>query len=170
MTIRGAFIAPKARSVSRGSPIRAEDAEATRKALRAIASQIKLNARQTRSWSEMMLHSITAIFNDYLVCKRVWRSGTLGAQDVFVARPERLRASEVARGTVTYVAVDPQTRTASKAGETDETQRVTPDYLVGDLIEVTISRGLTGITEVDEQRGRPMDAKPHDTQGAADRQ
>ena len=157
-TVRGGFYLESARPAQRGSPIRSQDAEATRKALRAITTSVKLQAAQTRSWAELMLHSVTVINDDYLECVRVWRGSTLGTDVVFVARPKRLRGSETARDGVTYVLTDPQTRTASKAGETDETQRVTPDYLVGDLIEVTISRGLTGVAQVDAQRGRPVDA------------
>ncbi len=148
---------PSPRAVGRGDPIRASDAEAVRRAVREFSTALKLKAAQTRSWSELMLHRVDVIHDDYLECVRIWRGVDVGTETVYVARPERMRATEVSRDGVTYVKVDSQTRTASKAGETDETQRVTPAYLVGDLIEVTISRGLTGIAVVDQQRGRPID-------------
>ena len=146
------------RQVRRGQEIRARDQQEKRDALIQAFQRARnsLFVQRAQPWAHSMLHEITAIQDDYLECVRIWRGGTQGAATVFVAKPKRLR-NELSRDGVTYVYADFQTRTASKSGETDETQRVTPVYLVGDFIEVEVSRGLTGITEVDEQRGHPID-------------
>lgn len=156
MTVRANLSAPQARKPTPGARISAKDIGQIRSAAHLLMMQRTLRSAVNRSWSEVMLHAVAEIFPDYLECLRVWRSTTLGSEIVYVARPARLR-SELSRDGVTYVYTDAQTRTASKAGETDELQLVTTGYLVGDLIEVTVSRGATGIPQVDEQRGRPID-------------
>ena len=101
---------------------------------------------------------IQSIAGSYLVCRRVWRSSVIGAIDVFVAKPALLRTTSTSHDGVTYTnySADGQTRTATKGPDTEE-QRVTQAYLVGDLVEVVIKRGRTGIPEVDEQRAVPVD-------------
>lgn len=126
------------------------------------AARALLDARGSRPWAESMVHQIAEVHGDYLTCRRVWRKDgmgedTLGVEDVFVARPRLIRRSLTTRDGVTFVYTDDQTLTASKPGETDETWLVTPKYIVGDRIEVEIIRGLTGVAEVDAQRGRPVD-------------
>ena len=118
---------------------------------------IAVTLGQRRPWSESMIHQIVNMTTDLLVCHRVWRGGTLGSEEIYVALPPLLRQSVTSRDGVTYTYIDLQTRTASKAGESDETQIITPNYLVGDLVEVEITRGLTGVPDVDQQRGRPID-------------
>ena len=147
------------RRITSGQAIRARDQEDKRVAVLAFIQQTSnaLLVARPRPWAEAMVHEIVAIQGDYLECRRVWRGTDRGIEPVYVARPARLRTSETSRDGVTYVYTDNQTRTASKSGETDETQIVTPGYLVGDFIEVTVSRGVTGVTIVDEQRGRPID-------------
>lgn len=146
------------RNLRRGDPIRASDQQDKRAALIQSFQRARnsLFVRRAQPWAHSMLHEITAIQDDYLECVRIWRGGTQGSATVYVAKPERLR-NELSRDGVTYVYSNPQARTASKAGETDENQFVTPIYLVGDFIEVEVSRGVTGIMEVDQQRGRPID-------------
>lgn len=110
-----------------------------------------------RPWSMSMRHIIVAVEDNYLSCARMWRGSDLGTNFVLVAKPELLRESVVLRDGVSYVYITSQHRTASKSGETDEDQYVTPTYLVGDIIEVEVLRAITGVTEVDQQRGRPVD-------------
>ena len=157
MTQRTTSVTPP-RIARSGDPVRSQDWNQIRASIQSLQDtyRVTILARQ-RSWAETMEHEIVSIQGDYLTCKRVWRGSTLGSDDVLVAKPRLLRQSVTARDGVTYVYTDSQTRTASKSGETDELQRVTPKYLVGDRIEVTIVRGLTLITQVDEQRGRPID-------------
>lgn len=145
-------------TVTAGDPVSASTFNAARASIRNLLDEYRRQLpTPVRPWSETMEHQITGIQGDYLECVRVWRGETLGSEQVNVAKPRLLRQSVTARDGVTYVYTDSQTRTASKSGETDELQRVTPTYLVGDRIEVEIVRGLTLITEVDEQRGRPVD-------------
>ena len=148
------------RSVAPGDPVSASNTNATRVALDAVREARNfLFTNRPRPWSESMVHQITAINGDYLECVRVWARNPeiLGTKTVFVARPARLRRSETARGGVTYTYADDQNRTADNGSETEQ-QRVTTDYLVGDRIEVRVIRGKIGITEVDNQRGSPVDA------------
>lgn len=142
-----------------GSTIRARHQNDTASALVAIqALQNKLITANVRPWAEQMLHKIKVIQGDYLECVRVWRGGTEGAETVYVARPRTLRQSVTLRDGVSYVYADSQTRTASKSGEADETQRVTPSYLVDDIIEAVFARSLTAVPLVDEQRRALVDA------------
>ena len=158
MSVRSSRGTSTGRRVRRGDPIRAKDNRDLSTALRTVQElDWAVKTAKPRPWAEMMLHSVVTIQDDYLECVRLWRGVTLGSQTVFVAKPDRLR-NEASRDGVSYIYANTQERTASKAGETDETQIVTPNYLVGDLIRVTISRGDTGIAQVDQQRGRPIDA------------
>lgn len=153
---------PSSRKVRKGERLSARDTNLSRDGMRVLQeARNALFQLRPRPWSEMQLYEIVSIQGDYLQCIRVYnRSGliTKGTVDVFIAKPARLRQSETSRDGVTYVYTDSQTRTASKAGETDETQRVTPGYLVGDYIEATTHRGPSGVAEVDSQRGAPIDS------------
>lgn len=156
----GSTISPRPRIVRPGDPILADDAGRVRDALRGLQNiRFRIATARRRSWAESMLHEITEVQADYLVCRRIWRAGALGTMDVFVAKPKLLRGSVTARDGVTYVysGPDAQQRTASKSGEADEVQKVTTPYLVGDVLEVQVVRGVTNIPEVDGQRGRPID-------------
>lgn len=145
--------------VAFGQAISARNTDQYRRAIESInAARLSIRTSAQRPWSESMVHVILGVFGDYIACARLWRNSAVGDATVNVARPKLLRASETDRDGVTYVYTDPQTRTASKAGETDELQIVTPNYLVGDFLEVHVIRGKTGIPEVDAQRGSPIDA------------
>lgn len=148
--------APTPRIVSPGQRITVDDALLVRDAVMLTQAQtLSTLATNPRPWAEQMLCSVVAVFGDYLECRRIWRSAVLGSEAIYVAKPSLLRQSVTSRDGVTYVYTDSQTRTASKSGETDESQLVTPTYLVADVIEAVFSRTLTGITQVDEQR-RPL--------------
>ena len=125
MTVRRNVRVDLPRLIQRGDPIRASDAQAVKAALSTLSNSVKLQAAVNRPWAEMMLAQIIDIQPNDLGCVRVWRGNTIGTQAIFVARPARLR-SEASRDGVTYTYTDAQTRTASKAGETDEVQKVTP--------------------------------------------
>lgn len=128
-------------------------------AMQSLDRAVKLS--RPRPWAEYMPHEIIAVGDDVLTCVRVWRGTDRGTQPIFIFRPPRLRASELSRDGVTYVRVDAQTRTASEVGETDETQIVTPVYLVGDIVLAVPIRGrapVTGVPAVDEQRRALEDA------------
>lgn len=153
---------PSSRKVRKGERLSARDTNLSRDGMRVLQeARNALLQLRPRPWSEMQVYEIVSIQGDYLQCVRIYnRSGVInkGTVDVFIAKPARLRQSETSRNGVTYVYTDSQTRTASKSGEDNEVQRVTPDYLVGDWIEATTQRGITGIAEVDEQRGAPIDS------------
>lgn len=146
----------------RGDPPTARDWNAFTNSILALAdlgNRVKM--ARPRPWAEWMPHEIVAIFGDVLECVRVWGEVDRGTESVYVFRPPLLRASVASRDGVTYATVDPQTRTASKVGETDETQIVTPLYLLGDIISAVPIRGtvpLTTVPAIDNQRRGLVDA------------
>jgi hypothetical protein len=69
--------------------------------------------------------------NDYLICV------DSSDQEVYVAKPFTLRRTPydgVTWGDVSYVYSAANTRVASAAGETDETQKITPSYEADETI------------------------------------
>lgn len=93
------------------------------------------------------------IQGDYLVCVR-WDGVTEGTESISVCRPILLRTSTLSHNGVTFVYTDDVTRTASKAGETDETQVIVPAYVIGDQIYGT--KNVFGGTGVVGSNGDPV--------------
>jgi len=93
------------------------------------------------------------IQGDYLVCVR-WDGVTEGVESVSIARPMLLRTSTLSHNGVTFVYTDNVTRTASKTGETDETQVIIPAYVIGDQIFGT--KNVFGGTGVVSVNGDPI--------------
>lgn len=116
-----------------------------------------IKTSRPRPWAEAMFHVVAAVDFEYLICKRLWRGATLGTENVYIARPRLLRCIAETLDGVTYTPINANSRTASNGSDPDETQTVTYPYLAGDVIEATPGRGNTGVTIVDQQRGRLID-------------
>ena len=82
---------------------------------------------------------IKTIQGEYLVCV-AWDGATEGTEQITVGRPYLLRTANLAHNGVTFVYTNDVTRTASKVGETDETQVIVPAYAVDD--EITAIKGI----------------------------
>ena len=97
--------------------------------------------------------AIQEVDGDYLVCHAITLdpNGEMleGTQDIKVAKPYLLRTSVTERttsdGVVTYTYASTTERTAT-LDATSETQKITPDYAVGDVILAV--RGIVGGTQV----------------------
>jgi hypothetical protein len=97
--------------------------------------------------------AVQSVEGDYLVCHAITldADGDLleGTQDINVAKPYLLRRSITSRttsdGLITYSYTSDTQRTAT-LDATSETQKITPDYAVGDLILAV--RGIVGGTQV----------------------
>ncbi len=96
---------------------------------------------------------IKNIQGDYLVCVR-WDGVTESDESTSVARPMLLRTSILSHNGVTFVYTDYVTRTASKTGETDETQVIVPAYAIGDQIFGT--KNIFGGTGTVSASGEPV--------------
>lgn len=96
---------------------------------------------------------IKNIQGDYLVCVR-WDGVTEGTESISVSRPMLLRTSTLSHNGVTFVYTDNVTRTASKTGETDETQVIVPAYVIGDQIFGT--KNVFGGTGAISSDGSPI--------------
>ncbi len=107
---------------------------------------VRLPAAEPSSGGATPLRAqIKGIYGDYLQVA-LWNpdlnSGN-GAFDtdtakwVLAARPWILRMSVTSRGGESYTFNGTQTRTAVKSGYANETQKITPDYVVGDEIRVS---------------------------------
>jgi hypothetical protein len=97
--------------------------------------------------------AVQSVEGDYLVCHAITLDAdgeqAEGTQDIYVAKPWLLRTSITERttsdGVIMYTYASHVERTAILDAET-ETQRITPDYAVGDLILAV--RGIVGGTQV----------------------
>ena len=106
-------------------------------------------------------------YDDYLKCYALGREDKYGDTDedtenweriVYVAKPYILRRSPFDNKTVdsvSYVYTNAYTRTASKAGETDETQLITPSYVENEIILAV--RIETNIITDDSEDAKPVD-------------
>lgn len=94
---------------------------------------------------------IQSVEDDYLVCWMLDAAGAPIETNVNVAKPHMLRKKPFdgeTRNSVTYDYTDSQTRTASKVGEDDITERVTPSFQVGD--KIVAEAGVFGGTLCDD--------------------
>lgn len=97
--------------------------------------------------------TVQSVEEDFLVCYAITvdANGEMveGTQEIKIAKPYLLRASitqrETSDGVVTYVYASATQRTATLGAES-ETQKITPDYAVGDVILAV--RGIVGGTQV----------------------
>jgi len=88
---------------------------------------------------ELMQMQIVSIENDYLTCYPYNGTEALTTQIAYVAKPYLLRRTPFdgeTRNEITYTYVTSSERTASKSGEDDITEKLTPSYQVGDVIYV----------------------------------
>jgi hypothetical protein len=94
---------------------------------------------------------IASVDGDYLVCHS-WDGTSAGTADISVARPYLLRRTPfdgtAGRNSITYAYTDDQTRTATKSGEADITEVVTPSYVAGDIIYA--AAGIRGGTDAED--------------------
>jgi len=84
---------------------------------------------QSGKAGSMGLATITAIFDTYLVC-------TKDGASIKVAKPWGLRRGVDWPAAATYTYSAPGTRSAVQSGYTTETQKITPDYEVGEELLV----------------------------------
>jgi hypothetical protein len=86
--------------------------------------------------------------DDFLICYMLHpETGAPIEKEINVAKPYMLRLTTFdgeTRNGVTYAYSDPQTRTASKSGEDDITERITPSFQADDIIRAM--SGMTGGT------------------------
>ena len=94
---------------------------------------------------------IKTILANHLAC--VEFDGTDEGDPINVAKPYQLRGSLLAHDTRTFVHPTTTTRTASVAGEDDESQVIVPEYVVDDVI-VAIQNIVGGNSAKD-----PIDGK-----------
>lgn len=99
---------------------------------------------------------IKGIGRDHLQC--VTFDGTNEGEETFnIAKPYRLRGSETTHNGITFVHTDTDSylvRTASKAGEDDETWVITPAYVIEDLIEAR--KDIAGGTSAFDFSNKPI--------------
>lgn len=104
---------------------------------------------------------IVAVRGDYLECYPYDGASADTAAKFTVAKPPRLRASETDYNGVSFSAYgsDGQTRTASDT-VTTESQRVTPDYLVGaEIYAIQSPVGGTGVSDAPAWIDLNLDAR-----------
>ena len=97
--------------------------------------------------------AVQEVKGDYLICHAITldTDGDMleGTQDINIAKPYLLRRSITSRttsiGVVTYTYASDTERTATQ-GATSETQKITPEYAIDDLILAV--RGIVGGTQV----------------------
>ena len=83
--------------------------------------------------------------NDSLTCK-TWDGETAGTDDYIILKPWLLRRTpfdNLTRNGISYVYTSAFERTASKVGEDDEEQVISPKYVVDDIIEA--ESGIEGL-------------------------
>ena len=105
--------------------------------------------------------AVQSVEGEYLICHSITldANGEMaeGTVEIKVAKPYLLRTSiterETSDGVVTYVYASATERTAT-LDATSETQKITPDYAVGDVILAV--RGIVGGTLVKDDDDVPL--------------
>ena len=124
--------------VVRGGPVRARDwnhiADHVNRQNTGVNPALQLpNLTDSPGTSLFGRFRIKVIEGDSLLCV-AWNGTTEGTEQISVARPFLLRTITADHNNVTFVYPDNVTRTASAAGETDETDVIVPAYVVDDEI------------------------------------
>jgi hypothetical protein len=87
---------------------------------------------------------VQSVGPDHLVCRRLEPDGSVGVLDVYVLKPWTLRQTPFDGQTInskTYEYQDNATRTVTQGSE-EETQAITPDYTVDDVIFAALTNVL----------------------------
>jgi len=108
-----------------------------------VADNLKKPFRQVK---------IKGILDDHLSC--VEFDGTNDGDPINIAKPYQLRRSLLTHNDVTFVHSSATQRTASAAGEDDETQVIVPAYVIDDII--IAFQNILGGTNAKDLDGKPF--------------
>jgi hypothetical protein len=95
--------------------------------------------------------AVQSVGADHLVCRHLEPDGSVGTVDVFAAKPWTLRRTPFDGQTIdgkSFVYSDNATRTVTKDAQ-EETQAITPDYAVDDVIFAAVTDVLGQIDPED---------------------
>ena len=107
--------------------------------------------------SPVIFAQVVAAYGDYLECTYYDPVADVAGATVYIAKPFMLRQTPFDGETITYLdgssityAYTTQRERAADDGVDSETQVMTPDYYVGEVIRAT--RGNTGVVDGDTKR------------------